>query len=142
MERDIALKRPATVIAGRTVHRASQVRIGGATLNEVGRKATFLYRAGRIEPDYVLHKAEDGSWYANMTLKPERTWWQKNRARVITFGTLAALLLAALYFLVVTLLHVLTVLAPYLIGFLIVVSVIGLGLGHRIINITQNVSVK
>lgn len=142
MEQELARKRPARVISGETAALPDLLRLGGQSLAEVQLKANRLYRMGRVKPEYTVRQVDDRRWEAVVTIKARSDVrgriWVKSLA--IFFGIAA--FLAAGYFVLQALIIAVAAAVPFIVGGLLLLGAISIVAGRRIINITQNVTIK
>jgi hypothetical protein len=148
MERELARKRPAVVVNASPVASARAgefVIIKAASRGQLAAEVTRRWRAGEIEREYKVGR-RGTEWVAACVPKAPRPQWL--RPALWVAGGLAGLglllwvvklLLAALSALLATLVGVI---APFLIGGLVLFVILGLMSGGRTIEIIQKVKIK
>lgn len=142
MNRDLARKAPATIIDQRPIPKGDLVRLGGKDMREVQTKANYLYRQGRVLPEYTVRRVRDNRWEATVTLVPRPSWLRRNRMKLvfIPLGGMAAL--TAGYFLVQAVAVAIMAVIPYAIGACLIMAAGSLAAGPRIIEIVQRVTIR
>lgn len=142
MDRELARKSPARVIDSH-VTPAMERRIGGKTMREVELKAAYLYRAGKILPDYTLHYRTDHRWEATVLLRPTPSWLRRHGPKLVLILFGVNFVVAAGYLLVRSILLAITTLAPFAIrAALIMAAVSLLAGGPRVIEVIQRVTIR
>lgn len=150
MDRELARKRPATIIgpAKVTVQRLEVSRetvIRAESKSALTATVTNLYRDNKIEREYRAAKVSNG-WVAVVAMKPPRSWLRRHAAKICWITGIVAVL-ALLAWLVDTLIMaVATALAGVSAGALLVVG-LGVGFlllagGRRTITVIQKVTIK
>lgn len=151
MDRELARKRPATIIAPpakATVQRLDVSRklvIRADSKSALAASVTHLFRAGEIERQYRSGKMGN-TWVAEVVMKPPRSWLRKHAAKICWSAALVGVL-ALLAWLVDTLIRAaMAAMAGVSLGGLALVVLGSLALllaaGRRTITVIQKVTIK
>lgn len=107
-------------------------------MREVEAKAAYLYRNGKIWPDYTLHHRNEGRWEATVTLKPRPSWLRRNAIRVILtlFGVNFALGIGYL------LVQAIVMAMPLAFGLGLLVLAVSVASGREVVEVVQRVTIR